>query len=177
MSTNPDHTQLCRLGFRDPQTDLSPGLGLTSISGPNASTVWNSNVPVPATHDFYVSLTTVNNTFLSLAPRKASAKSALDLVQWSLTSEPVVVGTLDNAHQAPFFGPLAETLSTTRGLYLAAVVSDGATDRQDRWALVAAQLTPLRVWSVELQPKLLGEINSIAGIGLPPLSDERPGRW
>lgn len=155
-----------RLGYRDPQAAQDQGLGVTTLAAPNASTTWNSSLPLLPLHDFYLSLTPSGpDRFLSLAPRRQTA--ALDLVAWGLSAPPVLVGALADAHNVPLFGPLAESVNVRRQVYVAGVVHNGASMRQDFWALAVADLRGNNVTSLLLQPHLLAETNSVAGIGIP----------
>lgn len=159
---------MCRLGLQDPESGTVTGLGVTDISEANASATWMTDIPVPSTHGFYVSINLVaDKTFLSFAPRTTGG--SLDLFQWTLTGQPTLMASFNNTHQVPFFGPLAETVSPARDIYIAGVLHNGLTPRQAQWELVVVQLksTPIQATTVLLHPKLIGEINSIAGIGIP----------
>ncbi len=155
-----------RLGFRDPTSGTDPGLSLTDITSAAASTSWTS-VPLGPKHDFYVSVTAFNGSFISLAPR--SGGGPLDLFSWNVGGSAALLGSLDDAHEVPYFGPLAESANTARGIYIAGLVHNGLSTRQDRWAIAVAQMHPLNVTSIVLEPKLTAEIDSIAGIGIPNL--------
>jgi hypothetical protein len=153
-----------RLGYRDPTAGLDSGLGITSPTPPTASTLWRTDVPLLAHHGRYASLTVNGSRFISLAPR--TKDGSLDLVTWSLSGPATLYKALDDEHNVPRFGPLAETLNAKKGIYVAGVVHNGATTRQDRWAIVVATLADGAVNTLMLQPKLIAEIDSIAGLGI-----------
>jgi hypothetical protein len=162
----------------------------------NATPVWQA-VPRPdGTHENYVSLnmfspsvptssydttSPFNVWFVSMAPtNNITQQGDLSLYLWS-PMDPFAnvtrLATFPNAFQYPAmsFGPLSESLSLDCSRYAALVVKDSAFGSSyDTLAVVyvdgikaAGQGRPSMILEAQLQPGLLAESVSPAGIGLP----------
>jgi len=175
-SLSDDGHSVYRLGYRDPLNEQDPGFAVTDISSVTASTSWNEPVPVPASHDWYVTAScfpsndTVGSSgsFYSLSERTTSGNKGLDLVKWSIGtgSSATVVGSFGNDNTVRFFGSIAQTLSCDKSVFSSALYLQGKAPIDDKWELAILDIPTGQVTNVDVA-KLLGETSAVAGIGVP----------
>jgi len=162
-------TTVFRLGYQDVYQQTGPGIALTDLSTPNATTTWYDGTLAPG-YDWFISLNLESSSsFLSLAPSTSGLSAGeLSLFRWNLKySNSTLVAKFGNAHQTPYFGPLVETMSGDGSLYAALVVHNGLTPSLDRWALAVVNLTTNSSKLIELDPRMIGEIDSASAFGIP----------
>jgi len=152
-----------RLGYQNVVDQLNPGLGITDISTPKATTRWISNLPIPEGLGFYLSINLVASSgiFASLAPDQASGD--LSLVSWSINGTANVVTKLVDAYNTPEFGPIVEWIGA--GTYGALVVHDAVPTDLDSWMLVLVDLASGATTQVELTPTMLAKVTSVSALG------------
>jgi len=166
-----DGTTAYRLGFKNVDTQTDPGLSVTNLKAPTAVNTWSSDVRLPTgNHDFYSSCNPAFNTsgnpaFYSLASRQG-IQEGYDLVRWELGGDAEVVATLGQDTLPRYFGWVAETLSCDQSVYAALAYKDGLLPILDQWVFSVVDLKTGMVTSNPVEP-LLGETDSITGIGLP----------
>jgi len=158
-----------RVGYRDVVRQLEFGLSITDISKPTAVMTWTYNISIPDYFGFYVSLNLYKDKFLSLAPSTALlTQDELSLIEWSLDGSSRVIVDLGDAHETPFFGPIAEATSVDESTYVAVFVHNNAIDdRLDRWAIASVDLTTGKYTINNISPWMMAETDSISGLGIP----------
>jgi len=161
---SPDGRTLYRWGYQNVFAQLNPGLSVTDISTSTASLTF-TGVDIPSGLENYLSLNLVGDEFLSLAP--ATITGDLRLLKWDLSGGVTSTTPLTNAHNTPFFGPIAEYVNEAQTQYAAIVVSHGVVGALDRWTLFLVDLPSMDVKEVQIDPILLAQADSVAGLGLP----------
>jgi hypothetical protein len=162
-----DGKTVYRVGYQDVINQQTPGLGITDISRPVATTRWEPNLPVPNGLGLYMSLNLIGGgNFLSLAPDDFGD---LAVVQWSISPRNAsLLSQLYDAYNTPYFGPLVEYVNTDQTLFGALVVynSDFSKDLA-RWALVLTDLEHGTTQELVLWPWILAQTDSVAALGIP----------
>eukprot|EP01103_Thecamoeba_quadrilineata_P000200 TRINITY_DN10164_c0_g1_i1.p1 TRINITY_DN10164_c0_g1~~TRINITY_DN10164_c0_g1_i1.p1 ORF type:complete len:463 (-),score=70.68 TRINITY_DN10164_c0_g1_i1:86-1474(-) len=161
-----DGNTVYRLGYYNVIEESGPGLGVTDISGPTATTQWYSDVPLPKGLGFYISLNPYSNGFISLAP---DSSGDLWIVQWSIGGNATVLSKLTDAHNVPIFGPLVEYVNPSQTLYAALVVDDKTISDDDEWILVTYNLPNGPSTEIKITPKLDAKTSSASALGIPTL--------
>jgi hypothetical protein len=79
---------LYRVGFEDVVDQATPGIGLTNIAKPQASTVWQDSYPLPNLMNFYMSLNVLrDDVFVSLATDQNDG--SVHIIQWDRNASTV----------------------------------------------------------------------------------------
>jgi hypothetical protein len=193
---SPDMKFAFRLGFEHILTQQNFGLGISDLSKNPVQSKWIS-LPYPTDHSQFKTLTMIDSAsptvkahfpefvsssnnelenifFLSLAPSYNSTRYGdLDLYLWPLQNPSSMksIAKFKNAHVTPQFGPIQECVSADGSRYAALVVCDDPiSDNDDVWCLATAQTaanTTTSGFEFELNPVLLAETVSAAGLGIP----------
>jgi len=164
-----DGTKVYRVGFRDVVRQIDFGLSTTDISKSVATMSWFTNISIPDNFGFYVSLNLYKDRFLSLAPSTAVwTEDELSLIEWGFDGTSKIILDLGDAHETPFFGPIAEAMSVDETTYVAVYVSNSMIDQHlDRWAVASVDLTTGKYTINNISPWMMAETDSISGLGIP----------
>jgi hypothetical protein len=149
------------------------------ISGSVAKTQWISDVSVPESLSFYISLNVYGDDFISLAPdwegdlsvvlvcfNKSTAsvcRYKRTCFQWNLNGTSKVLAELDDAYTTPYFGPIIEYITPDQSAYLALCVYDSDIDSDlDRWAVAKVDLPSMRTIAMLLKTgvNLIHQLNN-----------------
>jgi len=162
--TSLDGTHTYRLGFKEPKTSSTSGLGITDIRSKVASVSFHHVLPAKGFAWYQTFTVAPNGQFLSLAGPDGNPDGELSLLEWSLSTQPKTIAHLGDAHRTLNFGPLAEAVNGTT--FGALVLQTSIVSKKlDRWALAtvdtvsgAHSLQPLSPWTV-------GETDTPCGLG------------
>eukprot|EP01130_Rhizamoeba_saxonica_P019264 TRINITY_DN9911_c0_g1_i1.p1 TRINITY_DN9911_c0_g1~~TRINITY_DN9911_c0_g1_i1.p1 ORF type:complete len:458 (-),score=96.59 TRINITY_DN9911_c0_g1_i1:43-1416(-) len=165
-----DGNAVYRLGYEDVIHSASPGLGITDISTTTVKTNWINNISTPTGYQWFISLNTYQNgEFISLAPADSElGTNELSVIQWNIHGDTKVIAELGNAHETPYFGPLAEYMAHDKSVYAAVVVHNNFLDSNyDRWSLVNVALPSGKTNVMPIYPFMMAQSDSVSGLGIP----------